>query len=277
MLKQDERGKERVVLVHCSSGSPRQWDSLITELDGFDTATINLIGHVDNKRWNGARSFRLLDEAEGISHAIRPGAPAHLIGHSYGGAVALRYALAFPQRIRTLTLIEPSSFHLLKHCGYDATALIDEIRSVAEALVPGLISGHYSAGMETFIDYWGGQGTWERLSPSQRSRLAPLALYVAHHFHALLEEEATPLDYANVVVPTLILSGTHSPKPSQEIVRLLSRSLPRVLHRTIEGASHMSPLTHAAEVNAVIISHLRSHLNRCSRLPRTPDVRLTAS
>src|SRR3546814_1285704 len=42
------------------------------------------------------------------------GAPAfHLVGHSYGGAVPLKIALSQPQRVLSLTLIEPVLFHLL--------------------------------------------------------------------------------------------------------------------------------------------------------------------
>jgi hypothetical protein len=55
----------------------------------------------------------------------------------------------------------------------------------------------------------------------------------------------------------LILCGTRSPRPSRAITRLLADTLTRARHRTIRSAGHMSPITHAADVNPVILEHLR--------------------
>jgi pimeloyl-ACP methyl ester carboxylesterase len=41
----------------------------------------------------------------------------HVVGYSYGGAVALHLALANPARVRTLTLIEPVFVAALRHAG----------------------------------------------------------------------------------------------------------------------------------------------------------------
>ena len=59
-------------------------------------------------------------------------------------------------------------------------------------------------------------------------------------------------------MPTLILCGTRSPDPSRTIARLLADTLPRARHRTVRDAGHMSPLTHPAEVNPLIVGHILS-------------------
>ena len=49
-----------------------------------------------------------------LARELRPGEKFHLIGHSYGGMVALQLAAqAQPQRVRSLSLFEPIAFHLL--------------------------------------------------------------------------------------------------------------------------------------------------------------------
>jgi pimeloyl-ACP methyl ester carboxylesterase len=248
--------QERVVLIHCSASSARQWNGLVEQLAGFEPVPLDLHGHGTRRRWARTGPLSLLAEAAAIDDACRDGNPFHLIGHSYGGAVALKFASGHPQRLRSLTLIEPSCFHLLKAAGTAEAESFDEIVAIANAVNRGVICGDYRRGMAAFIDYWGGEGTWANLSDARQAQFADLAVDVAHHFWSLINED-TPLSaYAAINVPTLILCGAHSPKPSRAITRLLAEALPRVWHRTIRNVNHMSPITHPGRVNPFILDHL---------------------
>jgi pimeloyl-ACP methyl ester carboxylesterase len=261
---------DRVVLIPCSASSARQWEPLSDHLAGFHPVPLDLWGHGNQGRWHGAGPLSLAEEAAAIHEACPDGAPFHLVGHSYGGGVALRFALSHPERLRSLSLIEPSSFHVLKGAEASDAHLLDEIRTVAAAVNRGVVCGDYASGMQTFIDYWGGPDSWERLPHDKKAQLAQLAVHVAHHFWSLCEEK-TPLEaYAAIDVPTLILCGTRSPAPSRAITRLLAEALPRARHRTIRNAGHMSPLTHPAEVNALVAEHVLA--NRAPTSMRPPAI-----
>jgi pimeloyl-ACP methyl ester carboxylesterase len=244
------------VLVPCSASSARQWKALAEQLPGFQPLPLDLWGHGDQGRWHGAGPLSLAEEAAAIHEACPDGRPFHLIGHSYGGGVALRFAVSHPQRLRSLTLIEPSVFHILKGVQGADAHLLHEIRALAAAVNHGVICGDYAGGMQTFIDYWGGASSWESLSDDRKAQFGQLAVHVGHHFWSLIEER-TPLEaYAAIDVPTLILCGTRSPAPSRAITRLLAETLPRARHRTIRNAGHMSPITHPVEVNTLVLEHL---------------------
>src|SRR5262249_23875994 len=132
---------DRVVLVPCSAGSTRQWDALAAQLAGFLPVPLDLWGHGNQKRWHGASPLSLGEEAAAIHQACPDGAPFHLVGHSYGGGVALRFALNHPERLRSLTLVEPSSFHILRAAEGSDARLLHEIRAVADAVNHGVICG----------------------------------------------------------------------------------------------------------------------------------------
>ena len=58
----------------------------------------NFIGSMWTGHWNGDHAFTLADEAAAIVSMIDAlGRPVHLVGHSYGGAVALRVARERPE------------------------------------------------------------------------------------------------------------------------------------------------------------------------------------
>src|SRR5262249_15124185 len=81
-----------VVALHCSGGSGRQWRPLARALGlRFNLVAPDMIGCGAGPHWSGEHPFTLADEAARIV-AILDGsaAPVHLVGHSYGGGVALR-------------------------------------------------------------------------------------------------------------------------------------------------------------------------------------------
>ena len=82
--------------------------------------------------WSGEHAFTLADEAARTIEIIdRSDGKVHLVGHSYGGGVALRAAVERPSRIASLTLYEPSAFHLLKTMGARGAAALAEILAIA--------------------------------------------------------------------------------------------------------------------------------------------------
>lgn len=259
----------RVALVPCSASSARQWDALAAELgERFRPVFVGLRGHGQCGAWHGAGPLTLAEEAAAIAAAVAgDDAPFHLVGHSYGGAVALRFALDHPTRLRSLTLIEPSCFHLLKEAG-DEAPLLDEVRALAEAVNRAVICGDYRAGMAAFIDYWSGLGSWAALSEEKRTQFAALALHVAHHFHGLIEEPTPLAAYRAITVPTLVLCGNRSPRPSRAITRLVAGAVPNARHLTIAGGNHMSPILRPNDVNPLILQHLEANA-ACVEPPRT--------
>jgi pimeloyl-ACP methyl ester carboxylesterase len=257
---------QRVVLVPCSAGTSRQWRSLIDELNGFDPIRFDLSGHGDRSGWHGDGPLSLMQEAAAISDACPGSTPFHLVGHSYGGAVALKFALCYPERLLSLTLVEPSCFHLLNGSDDANAPLLEEVLRVADTVNRAVLCGDYRGGMAAFVYYWAGPDSWVCMPDSKKARLADLALHVAHHFWGLIHERTPLSGYAAIGIPTLILCGTRSPAPSRTVAGMLAEALPCARHRILPNAGHMSPITHPAQVNPLIVGHILSN-SPSSNLP----------
>jgi pimeloyl-ACP methyl ester carboxylesterase len=253
---------EPALLLHSSASSAAQWRSLTEALQG--TCRIlapDLYGYGETDAWPGQGPLRLAEEAA-LADAVLAQArdPVHLVGHSYGGAVALRFALQQPGRLRSLTLIEPVAFHLLR--GSPAVAadrsLFFAVAEMADVVSRATATGDYRGAMARFVDYWNGDGAWSRTKPEVQAALARRTPKVALNFWATMTESTPRSAYRHIAVPTLVLRGSVSPPPTRRIAELVADALPKARLQTIAGAGHMLPLTHREAVNAAVAEHLLS-------------------
>ena len=236
------------VLLHSSAGTRAQWRSLTELLEGKRRVLApDLRGYGESAGRPGTPD--LADEAAIVGAlAARAGGRIDLVGHSYGGAVALRFALEQPEMVRSLTLIEPVAFHLLQQRDW----LLAEVQAIAAAVT----RDRNGAGMSRFVDYWNGSGTWASLPEDKRSGLTRYAATVAENFAAAVAE-AIPLEtYRQIQAPALLLRGARSPAPARRIVALLGSTLLNSRIVTVADAGHMLPLTHREVVNREILAHI---------------------
>jgi pimeloyl-ACP methyl ester carboxylesterase len=104
-----------VVCIHSSASSSGQWRTLMERLaDRFRVIAVDLYGSGKTAAWPQGQPMHLDDEVALLSSVFRAaGDRFHLIGHSFGGAIALKAALANRDRVLSLVLYEPVLFSVL--------------------------------------------------------------------------------------------------------------------------------------------------------------------
>lgn len=100
----------RVVLIHGSGGNARTaWAPLRRLAERFTLVTPNRGGYPPNPP---LERVDFETQAEELAPLLEDG--AHLVGHSYGGVIALLIAARHPDRVRSLAVSEPPAFGLAR-------------------------------------------------------------------------------------------------------------------------------------------------------------------
>ena len=181
--------------------------------------------------------------------------PTHLVGHSYGGLVALTLAREHPATVRSLSVYDPVAFGVL-YATHDEVGLAD---LESPAVNPAFLDDSQGGGalwFELFVDYWNGPGTWRALPEPARASFLRVGRKVYLEARSLLADRTSPNAYGPITAPTLLLGGERSPVAARRVIAHLAAAVPRGHTRVVAGAGHMGPISHADEVNALIAEHI---------------------
>jgi pimeloyl-ACP methyl ester carboxylesterase len=247
-----------VVLLHSSLSSKKQWRELIQQMrHSYRLIAIDLHGYGEAPPPRPERDFSLDDEVALVeavlASALRADERFHLVGHSYGGVIALQLAQGQSRRVRSLTLFEPIPFHLLP----DGNAVLPDLLSIRDEVDASLRGGDAMRGVARFVDYWSGAGAFSQMTLDRRVALSRLLPKMALELRAV-ERETLPRErYQRIVAPTCLITGRASPRAAHIATAALAGLLPQAKKIQI-AAGHMAPVTHPALVNPVIERFIRA-------------------
>ena len=246
-----------VICIHAGYGSSGQWRSLTESLAGqFRVIACDMSGSGKSPPISLESKYTLDEEVTFLAPAFRAGGNSfHVIGHSFGGAVALKAALRYRGRVLSLTLFEPTLFALLASTAPESPATL-EILGHTESTSDLADRGDHEAAAEHFVDYWFQRGAWAETREEIRADIRARMALLRQRWDALLRDSVMLSDIASIDVPALCLTGEKSNAPTRALSEILIGALPRVRAVEIAGVGHMAPLSHPDRVNPLIKAFL---------------------
>jgi pimeloyl-ACP methyl ester carboxylesterase len=246
-----------VLLLHSSVSGNRQWRKLIAGLsERFRVIAPNLRGYGATTPWPAQRTQTLVDAARVVTtlcDALKLDAPLRIVGHSFGGAVALWSAHWLGERVSHLALYEPMLPGLLRASGrFEAALETDGLYADVKRLSA---HGEWMALAARFTDYFNGDGAWQASAPERRQQIAALLPPNPHEWDAVIEPLLANA-FNGIRAQGLLMRGRKTRPALTEMSALLHQRFRHWRLVDIAGCGHMAPLTHADAINRWIVDFL---------------------
>jgi pimeloyl-ACP methyl ester carboxylesterase len=236
-------GGEPLVLLHGGGATSAVWFANVADLSRTRRVyAVDRIGEA-GRSLRGGRPVRsvddLLDWLDGVLDGLGLGR-ADLCGHSYGGWIALTYALRMPQRVRKLALLDPTQCFARYKPGYLLRALPMLVRPTAQRARAFLAWETHGAEVDpAWLDLYAFAAEFPRTK-------------------VVVGKRPRPRQLRNSTVPTLVLlagdSRAHDIRRVEAAARL---HLPHVETAVLPGLSHHSgPFARAAAFNSMLLDFL---------------------
>ena len=238
----------------CSTGAA--WRPLITSLDGkFRCVTTSLLGYGGTTERRTARDPSITHEVNVVESVIqKAGGHGHLVGHSFGGLVALATALSNRVTIASLAIIEAPAAELLRERG--ELRQYSAFRQMTDAYVASFRGGNEEA-VTAMIDFYGGVGTFASWPPRVRAYAVETTPVNILDWASAYAFPLSAASLAAIEIPVLVFRGGASHPAAQRANALVSECISGASLVTVEGAAHFMIATHAGEVGREIARHVR--------------------
>ncbi len=255
-----ERGRGvPVVFVHGGFSDYRCWEWQVQAFSkNFRAISYSMRYHYPNRWGKDGTDYALPVHTKDLAGLIEllNASPAHIVGHSYGGRIALHLARDRPELVVTLTLAEPALLAWLQQTPDGAVLLADLRKNYFEPAIKAIESGNLELATRLFVNGVAGEGWFERLPDDVRRR------YLDNIRVQALPSPSAPFtreEAGKISAPVLLLTGELTPEVIKIMVDELERSLSKGEREKVLGASHLMTTFNSDSFNQTTLSFITKH------------------
>lgn len=275
-----DRGKgQPVVFVHGGLNDYRVWTPQVQAFaENYRAISYSRRCAYPNKYLGDYMDDNIANNAEDLAAMVRnlSAAPAHIVGHSYGGFIAILCALRHPELVRTLVLGEPAmvipliiknprnplefvSLFLRKPS--TARSLMKFGNSSLNPAEKAVRRGDTKEATRIFVNgVLGKQDGFEHLPEAIRSMTMDNAESIRGELSSgVMNTPFNRSDARRITVPVLLVKGELSPQWLKATVDILAEWLPNNEVATLPGVSHTLQIEKPGEFNEKVLGFLSRH------------------
>jgi pimeloyl-ACP methyl ester carboxylesterase len=237
-----------LLLIHGSWTDHSNWNPVVAGLsESFRVVTYDRRGHGLSEK-PGTQGSGEEDARDAAALLARlEMSPAHIVGNSSGGSIALKLAAAQPQVFRSLTAHEPPLFKLLTDDPLVQTA-VAEGNKRRDQVVRVLESGDRIGAARLFVETLTSRpGAWDRMSPQARERMVANA---DTWLDEIRDGEGSSVDLealARFDRPALLTYGGRGMRGSKMVVERIAKAIPKSKVEFDPEAGHSPHVTNPRE------------------------------
>ena len=256
-LEYSVRGEgEPVLLIHGSVYAD-VFENMVSQpvLSNFQLITYHRRGYAGSTR--ATAPFTLEQQAADVIALLdRIGAQrAHLVGHSYGGSVALQVARQYPRRVASMVLLEAA----VPAMSPPDPKVMEGAQRAGELYGQGNARGaiqHFSNVIAP--------GSWEAMTAAgatamQEQAVADAGTFFEIELPALTQWQFGVQEAGTLQIPALVVVGGNSAAGFKAGQAALLRALPLAQEKVIDGVGHALQMEQPAAVAQTIAEFIRKH------------------
>lgn len=245
-----------VVFVPGSFSTPAAWRPMMKLLPpGYRMVATALCGYGETAETRTVADHDIAHEVRVIEEVVARagGGPVHLVGHSFGGTVAIAAALAGNIELRSIATFEANPLGLMRHSR--APELFEATRAMSREYEAAHAAGETDA-PKRIIDFWGSAGSFDALPDAVQDYCRRTAYGNVLDWHSAFGFDTVPQDYAALDVPVLLVRGALANPVIVAITDVLAGAIKNVQPEIVDGAGHFLISSHPAECAAQLAGFL---------------------
>ena len=247
-----------VVFVHGAFSDHRNWEAQRAAISkryryiALDQRYFGTAGWSDN-----AAKYSVATHASDLATFIQylNVGPVHVVGWSYGGAVALVLASQRPDLVQSLFLNEPALGSIVIDPAEQKT-LAEERRGTAPALAASR-AGDQPQAVQLFADWVNDQpGSFQALPTTMRNVHLENARTLPAHFAAPPPPAITCAQLGQIKVPVTVAKGQQTRPFFAILANAAHGCIPGSRLIVTPNSRHMAPAQNPSAFNAALLAHL---------------------
>ncbi len=236
----------KVLLIHGVGLRAEAWAAQTDTLaENCHVMAVDMPGHGESSRLSA--DPELTDYSDAIAAILDESTV--VIGHSFGAMIALDLAIRHPGRVRAVA-------------AFNAIYQRDDAARAAVRARAASLDGVTVADPTSTLNRWFGSDPSAERDACHRWLCEVNARGYRDAYRVFASQDGPSEEaLATLHCPALFLTGANEPNSTPEMSRRMATLAPRGRSEVLAGAAHMLPMTHAAQVNAILKQFMQDMQN----------------